>query len=453
MNYEMREVIIELIHEGRFAELRAYEWDEWLIPDLANLLNDLGKSDRVILFRILPRLIAAEVFAYLEKEERNTLLKDLNDEETRFILANLSPDDRTALFEELPGQATQRMLNLLSPSDLKEARFLLGYPEESVGRLMSPDYVAVRPHWTVHRALAHVRAKAHSSETIHTIYVTDDKWKLLDALDLTHFILADPDTQVDALMDDYFVSLSAFDDRELAVHQMQKYDVFSLPVVDSDGILLGLVTFDDVMDVAEQEATEDFHRSAAMVPLKAGYSTLSIKELVGKRIGWLVILIILSIISIGVIASFEKILASMLVLGFFMTMLCGTGGNAGSQASTLMVRALATGDVTVKDWLQIFLKEMLVGILLGGILGIFGALFGWWQGGAEEGLVVAMIVGLSILVIVFVSNLIGTTLPFLLTKLNIDPAVASNPLITSITDMLALFIYFTIATAMLSIVA
>ncbi|MFA7077051.1 MAG: magnesium transporter [Syntrophomonas sp.] len=442
----LKEHISNLISQKKLKEIRQLAWNDYLIPDIASLLNELEKSDRVILFRVLPRPVATKVFSYLEKEDRNSLLKGLTHEETRYLLANLRPDDRTALFEELPGQVTQRLLNLLSPDDLKEARLLLGYPEESVGRLMTPDYVAVRPHWTIQKALNHIRLKARNSETLHTIYVIDNSWKLLDSLLLSLFILADPQETVATIMDNSFISLSAFDDREMAVKLMQKYDVFSLPVVDLDGILLGLVTFDDVMDVAEEEATEDFHKTAAVTPLKGSYLESSIQDLFGKRIGWLIVLVFVSLLSSGVIAVYEKTLQTVIVLTVFIPLLLGSGGNAGAQASTLMVRAIATSDVSINEWMRVFFKELIVGLLLGLSMGIISSIFGSLRGGYEIGL----IVGLSMLTVIVAANLIGVMLPFILTKMGLDPAVASNPLITSITDVLGLVIYFAIATVVLN---
>lgn len=442
----LKEHISNLISQKKLKEIRQLAWNDYLIPDIASLLNELEKSDRVILFRVLPRPVATKVFSYLEKEDRNSLLKGLTHEETRYLLANLRPDDRTALFEELPGQVTQRLLNLLSPDDLKEARLLLGYPEESVGRLMTPDYVAVRPHWTIQKALNHIRLKARNSETLHTIYVIDNSWELLDSLLLSLFILADPQETVATIMDNSFISLSAFDDREMAVKLMQKYDVFSLPVVDLDGILLGLVTFDDVMDVAEEEATEDFHKTAAVTPLKGSYLESSIQDLFGKRIGWLIVLVFVSLLSSGVIAVYEKTLQTVIVLTVFIPLLLGSGGNAGAQASTLMVRAIATSDVSINEWMRVFFKELIVGLLLGLSMGIISSIFGSLRGGYEIGL----IVGLSMLTVIVAANLIGVMLPFILTKMGLDPAVASNPLITSITDVLGLVIYFAIATVVLN---
>ncbi|NLY50657.1 MAG: magnesium transporter, partial [Firmicutes bacterium] len=318
---------------------------EWPIPETVDLLMTLDKPDRVLLFRLLPRHISNEVFSYLETEHQKALLKELTDDETKLILANLRPDDRTTLFEELPGQATQRLLNLLSPEDLKEARQLLGYPEESVGRLMTPDYVAVRPEWTVEQALKQVRKRGKDSETIDVIYVVDRKWKLEAILELRRLILAHPEQTVEEIMDQTFVSLSAFEDREQAVHQMQRYDLFALPVVDSDGVLLGIVTADDVMDVAQEEATEDFHKIAAVTPLRVSYREASIGSLYTKRVAWLVALVLVNLISSGIIAAYEKTLASAIALTFFIPLLTDSGGNTGSQSATLMVRALATGDV------------------------------------------------------------------------------------------------------------
>lgn len=227
-----------LLQSKRWMELRE-TLASWPPAEIADLLMNLDNVDRALLFRSLPRLVSSEVFAYMETEEQNGLLADLTAEETRHLLAHLSPDDRTQLFEELPGQATQKLLNFLSAEDLREARQLLGYPEESVGRLMTPDYVAVRPEWTIQHALEHIRSRGRNSETINVIYVTDANWRFLDALDLRHFILADPEQRVADIMDQSYVRLSAFDDREKAVQVMQRYDLPVLPVVDSDGILVG----------------------------------------------------------------------------------------------------------------------------------------------------------------------------------------------------------------------
>jgi len=275
--------------------------------------------------------MSTEVFAYLDGEEENALLTDLTDEELRELLSRLRPDDRTNLFEELPGQATQKLLNLLTPEDLREARWLLGYPEESVGRLMTPDYVAVRPEWKIEEALNHIRERGRDSETVDAIYVTDADWKLLDALSLRRFILADPQVSVVEIVDYTFESLSAFAAREQAVRMMQRYDLSVLPVVDSLGVLVGIVTFDDVLDVAQEEATEDFHKAGGVVPLRKSYLNTSVFALYRKRIGWLVGLVFANLFSGAAIALFEDAIAAAVTLVFFLPLLIGSAGNAGSQ--------------------------------------------------------------------------------------------------------------------------
>ena len=438
--------ISELIEKKKWSELRE-SVEDWPIPEIADLMQTLDKKDRVVFFRILPRHMSAGVFSHFEPEQQNALLLELTDDETRQLLSNLAPDDRTALLDELPGQVTQQLFSLLSPQDLKEARSLLGYPEESVGRLMTPDYLSVRPHWSIGQALDHIRKMGRQSETINVIYVTDPGGKLLDALDLQLFILSNPEKKVEDIMDDTFISVSAFDDREEAVQTVQKYDKTVLPVVDSDGLMLGIVTIDDLLDVAEEETTEDFQKGAAVAPLRTSYREASIWSLFSKRILWLIILVFVNLVSSGVIEAFEEVLASAIALAFFIPLLIDSGGNAGAQSATLMVRAIAIGDIELRQWFQTVGKEVLVGITLGVAMGAASWALGLYRGGAEIGLVV----GLSMVLIVLVANIIGTLLPFLLTRVNIDPAVASSPLITTIVDAAGLLIYFTIATMVIGV--
>jgi magnesium transporter len=419
--------------------------EDWPVPEIAELLMDLSSSNRVILFRLLPKIQMTEVFSYMENESQNQLIESLTDEETRHILTNMAPDDSTMFLEELPGQITQRLLNLLSPQDLREATQLLGYPEESVGRLMTPDYIAVRPSWTIEQCLKHIRAMGKKSETLNMIYVTDTSWKLLDALELQQFILNDPEEVISDIMDDTFASVSAFDDREDAVSIMQKFDKTALPVLDSEGVLLGIVTVDDVLDVAEEEATEDFHKTAGLAPLERNYRDTTIFKLFQKRIGWLMILVFVSLMSSGVIAAFEETLAAAIALAFFIPLLIGSAGNAGAQAATLMVRAIATDDVKLSHWLHTTGREMVVGIMLGVIMGLCCYVLGLFFGGPD----IALIVGTTMVAIILVANIIGTLLPFLLTWVKLDPAVASSPLIATIMDASGLLIYFWIATLVL----
>ncbi|TYC06772.1 MAG: magnesium transporter [Kosmotoga sp.] len=441
------EKVDKLINEKKWKQLSKLI-TEIPAPEVADLLLELDKKQRVIVFRIIPRQFAAEVFSYLEPYERDELLLDLTDNETRELLSNLKPDDRTALFRELPGQVTQRLMNLLNPEDLDEAKQLLGYPEESIGRLMTPDYVAVRPDWTIGKALEHIRTIGRDSETINVIYIVDQNWKLLDVLELRKFIIANPDQKVSEIMDYRYISIVAFEDQEDAVKLIQIYDLFALPVVDTNGILLGIVTVDDVFDVAEQETTEDFQLTAAVRPLKTSYHYSSIWSLFTKRIGWLMILVLVNLISSGVISAFEKTLSSAIALAFFIPLLIDSGGNAGAQSATLMVRAIATGDVKMSRWFITILKELAIGAALGVTMGLASWLLGFVRGGVEIGFVVS----LSMVSIIVVANLIGAILPFILTKLKMDPAVASSPLITTIVDGLGLLIYFTLATILIPII-
>ncbi|MFN2310461.1 MAG: magnesium transporter [Spirochaetia bacterium] len=445
------DVIRETIENKNWTRLVApdIDWPEYEIiaPELADYMREIDKTDRVLLFRALPRDLKVDIFAFLDPETSDNLLLELTNAETRHILAELEPDDRTVLLGELPGQVTQRLLMLLSPDDLKEARQLLGYPEESIGRLMTPDYVAVRPSWTLAEALDHIRRHGNESETVNTVYVTDKSGNLLDALPLRRFILSKTDETVESIMDDTVVSISAYDDREEAVRVMQRYDRSALPVVDSSGVLLGIVTFDDMFEVAEQEATEDFHRSAAISPLKGSYWEISATRLFRSRIGWLSILVFVNLISSGVISAFEGTLAAYVSLAFFIPLIIGTGGNTGAQSATLMIRSISTGDIRLNQWGRVFMKELLIGAAIGLSLGALGAVLGLFRGGPAIGLVVFMTMSTMLIM----TNLMGMFIPFVLTKVNLDPAIASGPLITSIADAVGLVIYFSYAHSILGL--
>jgi magnesium transporter len=435
--------ILRLIEARDWTRLRE-ALAEVAAPEIADTLEALSKTDRVLLFRALPREREAEVLSHMEAEPQHALLTALTDEETRQLLAELPPDDRTNLLEELPGQATQRILNLLDPADLKEARWLLGYPEGSVGRLMTPDYVAVRAEWSAHEALRHIRQRGRLSETINRIYVVDRAWRLIDDLDLRRFILAEPDATVAELMDHSFVAVAAAADRREAVNLIRRYDITALPVVDSDGVLLGIVTVDDVLDVAEEEATEDFHRVGSVGPLKGSLREAGITFLYRRRIGWLMALVFMNILSGAGIAYYEDTIAAVVALVFFLPLLIGSAGNAGAQAATLMIRALATGDVRAADWLQLLGKELAVSALIGATMAIGVALVGLAR--APE---VVLIVSLTMFLVVMVGSLLGMSLPFVFTRFGWDPATASAPLVTSLADISGVLIYFSIASRVL----
>ncbi|WNM62568.1 magnesium transporter [Candidatus Nitrospira neomarina] len=429
----------ELIAQQKWTELREL-LNGLPLPEVAEALSNTPKAARVLVFNFLSRTDSGELFSYLTPEIQASLLTELTDREAGELLAKLRPDDRTGVLEELPALAISHLLTLLGPEDRQEAEQLLGYPDESVGRLMTPDYVSVLPAWSIQRALTHIRWKGSDCETISTIYITDENGKLLDALELHQFVLADPLETVESIMDQSFTSLSAWDDREEAVRMMQKYDLFALPVVDTNGTLLGIVTADDVLDVAEEEATEDIQKGAAVEPLKTSYRESGIWMLYRKRIPWLMALILVNLTASSVIAVYEEILASTLVLTFFIPMLMGSGGNTGAQAAMLMVRSLAIEDLKASQWLNTAWKELAVGSTLGLTMGIGAGCIGYAWGG----IVVGVGVGLAMVAVVVVSNLLGVLFPVLLTKLDIDPAVASSPMVTSTTDVTSLILYFSI---------
>jgi magnesium transporter len=431
----------ELIKNKSWSALRREleDMDPILIADA---IEELSDQDDIILFRLLPREQAKNTFQYLSHDKQEQIIEGLakNVSKLSGLLNDLDPDDRTAFFEELPGKITHRLIQLLSPEERSIAIRLLGYPEHSIGRLMTPEFVAVKPEFTVAQALNHIREHGRDSETLNLIYVIDENWKLIDDIRIREIILAQPDQLIKDLMDEHFVSLNAFDDQEVAIRVFQDQDRIALPVIDSDGLLIGIVTVDDVMDVVEEETTEDFHKfgsfQAAIVnPLKA-----KVFFLYQKRIVWLIVLVFMNIFSGAALSSFEKVIQSAVSLIFFLPLLIGSGGNAGAQSATLMIRSLAIGDVEMKDWFRLIGKEFLVSFLLGVTMAAGVSLIASVR--APEYI---FIVATTMVIAVMAGSLIGMLLPFIFTKLKLDPAAASAPLITSIADITGVMIYFTIA--------
>lgn len=300
----------------------------------------------------------------------------------------------------------------------------------------------MRPHWTVRRALDHVRVFGRDSETINLVYVTGDTGRLLDDIELRRLILADPDTPVETLMNRTFVSVTAFDDREKAVELIRKYDLVALPVVDSAGALLGIVTVDDMLDVQEAEATEDFHKVGSVEPIRTSIRETGMRVLYRRRISWLLVLVLVNIFSGASIAFYERTISETVALVFFLPLLIASSGNAGAQSATLMVRALATGDARLGDWLMLLGRELLVASAMG--LTMAGAVWalGWWRGGPD----VAVVVAVTMVLVVIVGSIVGMSLPFLLSRFRLDPAAASAPLVTSIADIAGVLIYLSLAT-------
>ncbi|MGE5776658.1 MAG: magnesium transporter, partial [Chloroflexota bacterium] len=440
---------LEALIEARdFASLRE-ETRNWPAGDLADLMEPLPAEKEAVVFRLLPRAQAAEIFSNLSVERQQELLKAMAHEEVVSILNDMSDDDRTELLEELPAKVTQKLLNSLSPEERHRASQLLGYAENSVGRLMTPHFVRVRSHWTVAQALDHIRHYGTDSETMSVIYVIDEKGKLVDDLRIRQILLATPETHIANLMDSRFVALKATDDQEVAVKVFREADINALPVTDTEGILIGIVTVDDILDVAEEEATEDIHKFGGTEALDEPYMEVAIPNMVRKRATWLIVLFLSEMLTATAMGKFEHEIAKAVVLSIFVPLVISSGGNSGSQASTLIIRAMALGEVTLKDWWRVMRREILSGLSLGAILGVIGFIrISTWallfHSYGEHWLLLAITVGIALMGIVLWGTLSGSMLPFLLRKVGLDPATSSAPFVATLVDVSGLIIYFTV---------
>src|SRR5216117_1312954 len=365
--------IRSLIEARNFTALREV-FREWPPADVADVILDLPEDEQVIIFRVLPHALAADVFEYIGIDEQQKLLRAMAHEQVVGILNEMSPDDRTALLEELPSAAARQLIRLLTPEERHVATALLGYPEDSVGRLMTPDFIAVYDDWTVQQVLDFVRETGQDSETINVIYVVDDRGKLIDDVRIREFLLKPVTVRVSEIRDQTFVALSVTDSQQDALNIFRKYDRTAMPVIDSSGVLVGIVTIDDMLDVAEAEATEDIQKFGGMEALDEPYMRISFWRMVRKRAGWLVILFLGEMLTATAMANYQEEIAKALVLALFLPLIISSGGNSGSQASTLIVRAMALGEVTLRDWWRVAGREIRAGLSLGIILGIIGTL-------------------------------------------------------------------------------
>jgi magnesium transporter len=444
-----------MIEARDFAALREV-FREWAPADVAEVILDLPEDEQVIIFRVLPHDLAADVFEYIGIEEQQKLLRAMAHEQVVGILNEMAPDDRTALLEELPSDAARKLIRFLTPEERRVATALLGYPEDSVGRLMTPDFIAVKEDWTVQEVLDYIRGYGRDSETLNVIYVVDDRGKLIDDIRMREFLLRPLTSPVRELMQKTFVALNVTDSQRDAVNMFRKYDRTVLPVIDSTGVLLGIVTVDDMLDVAEQEATEEFQKFGGMEALEEPYMRIPLWRMVRKRAGWLVILFLGEMLTATAMANYQEELAKALVLALFLPLIVSSGGNSGSQASTLMIRAMALGEVTLRDWWRVMSREVQAGLSLGAILGAIGVVrVGAWAIIGEQYFhrqpygphwpLVALTVGISLVGVVIWGTLSGSMLPFLLRRIGADPATSSAPFVATLVDVTGLIIYFSIA--------
>jgi magnesium transporter len=443
----------ELIDAGDFATL-AEVMNRWLPADLAEVLADLGADEQVSILKFLTPSLAATTFEYLDLATQERLLESLPEDAAAAIVNDMAPDDRTALLAELPPELADRLLALLTPEQRVIAQRLLNYGEETIGRLMTPDYVSVRKDWTVRRVLDHVRAHGKDSETLNVLYVVDDQGKLVDDIRIRELLLAPLHANVRDIMDRQFVALKVTDDKKDAVEVFRKYDRTALPVVDSHGALVGIVTIDDVLDVAEEEATREIQRFGGMEALDEPYVATPFFALVRKRASWLVVLFLGELLTATAMGYYEGEIEKAVVLALFVPLIISSGGNSGSQAATLIIRALALGEVKLRDWWMVMRRELASGFILGTILGTIGFLriAAWSAFSSMYGPhwpLVGLTVAFTLLAIVMWGTLAGSMLTFLLKRLGFDPATSSAPFVATLVDVTGLVIYFTVAVLVL----
>lgn len=451
----------ELILEGRYSELRSI-LHELPPADVADILSELTPEQAALGFRFLPRDDAGMVFSYFSPEFQEELLAKLGAEASVKVVEAMSPDDRVRLLDELPPEIAQRLIASFSPENRRETQAILGYPVRSVGRLMTPDYVAIRPEWTAAKSLEHVRKVGRDAETINVLYVVDDQGKLVDDLRLRLVLLAPPEATIESLMNESFVHLTADQPQEMAVQLMSRYDRLALPVVDSRGVLVGIVTADDVADVAEQVATEQMQRMGGVQALEEPYIDVTIFELARKRFTWLALLFVGGMGTQFAMESFEGEIAKAAVLSTFVPMIISSGGNSGSQATALVIRALTVGEITLKDWTRVLRRELLTGLILGVALGVIGLLrvnlwgwMGWFSKQGADGLVtpesqqvqdhypiMAVSIGSAVIGVVLWGTITGAMLPFILKRIGLDPATSSAPFVATLVDVVGVVIYF-----------
>ena len=445
-----RDSITELVARRQWDLLR-----EALLPlhpsDIADIIIEHPTETEGIIFRLLPKEKAARVFSYLPAAEQRQLLEALSNDQVRRLLDEMTPDDRTRLLEEMPAEVTRELLLKLDPRELEAARKLLGYPENTAGRYMTPEYAWIYPDMTAARALAKIRETGRGKETLNWVYVIDAGGKLVEDVRLANLVLANADTQVLEIDDPELVSVRATDDRDAVLKAFAKYDRTALPVTDDHGYLLGIITADDVLDIAEQRATEDIQRLGGSEALGASYLDVSLATMLRKRGGWLAALFIGEMLTATAMGFFEAEIARAVVLALFVPLIISSGGNSGSQATSLIIRALALHELRLRDWCKVFGREILAGVALGAFLGSIGFLrIVLWQHlhftdyGPHHVLVAVTVFGALIGVVGF-GTLTGSMLPFMLRRLGFDPATASAPFVATLVDVTGLCIYFGIA--------
>jgi magnesium transporter len=446
----LQATLTDLIDRKSWDQLRE-QLRELNSSDVADLIIALPAEQEAFVFRALSRDQAADVFSYLPPPHQEELIDSLTNEQVRAVLQSMTPDDRTRLIEEMPAEVTRRLVTTLNPDDLKNVRWLLGYPEDTAGRYMTPKYVTIDSEMSAGEALDHIRKTGRGSETINVVYIVDSRGRLIEDVRLASLVLADPSTKVVDIEDPPLVSLRATDDREEVLKAFERYDRLALPVTDGDGHMLGIITVDDILDVAEQEATEDIQKLGGMEALDAPYLDVGVWAMIRKRAGWLAILFVGEMLTATAMSFFEGEIAHAVVLALFVPLIISSGGNSGSQATSLIIRSLALRELRLRDWFRVFRREILSGLTLGSMLGAIGFVrIVLWErihftDYGPHYMLVAFTVWLALIGVVTFGTVAGSMLPFLLRRLGFDPATSSAPFVATLVDVTGLIIYFTVA--------
>ncbi|HTN68308.1 MAG TPA: magnesium transporter [Dysgonamonadaceae bacterium] len=439
-----------LIRERKIIQLRDH-LTEMYDADIAELMDDLNdKVLALLLFRMLPKLKAVEVFSFLSIDNQREIINAISEDELPDIIDNIFFDDVIDMIEEMPAEFVNRVLINIDPNKRKLVNQFLKYPEESAGSLMTIEYVRLTEQMTVAEALHHIREIGLKKETIYTCYITNMHEKLIGIVSLRALVTEEPDKKLTEIMDKDVIMVSTHDDQELVADMFKRYDLLAMPVVDHQGRLTGIITVDDIIDVMEQEATEDFQIMAAMTPSETEYLDTNVFVLARHRVVWLLVLLISATFTGSIMKNFSNTLESLILLGMFIPMLMDTGGNAGSQSSTLIIRGLATGNIKLTDALRVLKKEFYISLICGIILSMVNFLriivFE-----TQVPVLVALTVSLTLISTVVMAKVIGGLLPIAAKKLKLDPAIMAGPLITTVVDAMSLIIYFNVAQAILGI--
>ena len=434
-------ILRKLLSEQRWDELKTL-LSRKNPTDLAEVLPSLPTSEYALFFRLLEKPKAVEVFENLEFEDQQKLLAGFRDEQVRDLVEHMSPDDRADLLDELPARVAKRLLKMLSPAEREATSLLLGYKEHTAGRIMTPEYISFKRHLQVSEALDKIRRIGLDKETVYYCYVIDEQRRLLGMVSLKDLVLAQPTSRIGDIMLREVVSVHTDDDQEEVARQISKYDLLAIPVVDREDRLVGIITHDDILDIMEEETTEDIYRLGAVPVQEQSYFRSHMVTVAARRVGWLLVLLLTNTMTGSIIMDQNTLLQSVVALAAFVPLLIGSGGNIGSQTSTVIVRGLALKEVTFGNAFVVLLREVGIGLMLGVFLGFIVIFWSYWLQGNW---LVALAVGVSLVVISTMATFFGGLLPLIFVRLGIDPAVVSAPFISTMVDVLGVFTYFQIA--------